>query len=831
MATHPTPPKRIEIRGAKVHNLKNLDVDIPLYQVVGIAGVSGSGKSSLALGVVYAEGSRRYLEALSTYTRRRMTQAAQAEVESVRYVPAALALHQRPGVPGIRSTFGTGTELLNALRLMYSRLASHRCPNGHYLAPTLAVAAGQPLTCPTCGATFYAPGAEELAFNSQGACRTCGGTGVVRTVDLATLVPDDTLSIDQGAVAPWKSLMWALMTDVCRAMGVRTDVPFRDLTDREKDIVYHGPAEKKHILYHAKNSNDVAELDFTYYNAVHTVENALAKVKDEKGMKRVEKFLKEDVCPACGGTRLSEAARAPRLRGIGLDEACQLPLNDLVSWVAGVPETLPEAMGPMAQSIVQAFQTVAQRLMELGLGYLTLDRGAATLSTGERQRMQLARAVRNRTTGVLYVLDEPSIGLHPANIAGLTAVMDDLVADGNSVLLVDHDTQILSHADWIIEMGPEAGARGGRVVAQGTVEELAANGDSRIGPFLSGQAQPIARPRAAAGAVFAEGAIHLETGAIHTVKPLALELPKGKLTVVTGVSGSGKTTLILESLVPGLEAATAGKPLPAHVKAVEAPGIERVKLIDATPIGINVRSTVATYANVHDELRKLYARSRSAKALGYKAGDFSYNTGKLRCPVCDGTGSISLDVQFLPDVDIPCPECRGSRYGKDAGLVRLKTRSGAEFTLPELMDMDIHMALDACADWKVVRQRLQVLEDLGLGYLTLGEDTPSLSGGEAQRLKLASEMGRGQADTLFVFDEPTIGLHPLDVATLLGVFQTLLDQGATVVVIEHDLDVIRSADYLIDLGPGGGQAGGRIVAAGTPAQVAACPESVTGRYL
>ena len=831
MATHPTPPKRIEIRGAKVHNLKNLDVDIPLHQVVGIAGVSGSGKSSLALGVVYAEGSRRYLEALSTYTRRRMTQAAQAEVESVRYVPAALALHQRPGVPGIRSTFGTGTELLNALRLMYSRLASHRCPNGHYLAPTLAVAAGQPLTCPTCGAAFYAPGAEELAFNSQGACRTCGGTGVVRTVDLATLVPDDTLSIDQGAVAPWKSLMWALMTDVCRAMGVRTDVPFRDLTDREKDIVYHGPAEKKHILYHAKNSNDVAELDFTYYNAVHTVENALAKVKDEKGMKRVEKFLKEDVCPACGGTRLSEAARAPRLRGIGLDEACQLPLNDLVSWVAGVPETLPEAMGPMAQSIVQAFQTVAQRLMELGLGYLTLDRGAATLSTGERQRMQLARAVRNRTTGVLYVLDEPSIGLHPANIAGLTAVMDDLVADGNSVLLVDHDTQILSHADWIIEMGPEAGARGGRVVAQGTVEELAANGDSRIGPFLSGQAQPIARPRAAAGAVFAEGAIHLETGAIHTVKPLELELPKGKLTVVTGVSGSGKTTLILESLVPGLEAVTAGKPLPAHVKAVEAPGIGRVKLIDATPIGINVRSTVATYANVHDELRKLYARSRSAKALGYKAGDFSYNTGKLRCPVCDGTGSISLDVQFLPDVDIPCPACRGSRYGKDAALVRLKTRSGAEFTLPELMDMDIHMALDACADWKVVHQRLRVLEELGLGYLTLGEDTPSLSGGEAQRLKLASEMGRGQADTLFVFDEPTIGLHPLDVATLLGVFQTLLDQGATVVVIEHDLDVIRSADYLIDLGPGGGQAGGRIVAAGTPAQVAACPESVTGRYL
>lgn len=830
-------PDKIQVRGARVHNLKNIDLEVTLNQIVGIAGVSGSGKSSLALGVLYAEGSRRYLESLSTYTRRRMTQAAGADVDEVLYVPASLALHQRPGVPGIRSTFGTGTELLNNLRLMYSRLACHRCPNGHYAPPSLAVAAGQALTCPECGARFYAPSAEELAFNSQGACRTCGGTGVVRAVDRSTLVPDDSLTIDQGAVAPWNSLMWSLMTDVCRAMGVRTDVPFRDLSDEEKAIVYDGPAVKKHILYHAKNSNDVAELDFTYFSAVRTVENALSKVKDENGMKRVEKFLKEDVCPDCGGSRLSEAARGPKLRGIGLDAACKMSLEALVDWVTAVPASLPVEMRPMAERICESFQAVARRLMELGLGYLTLDRAAATLSTGERQRMQLARAVRNRTTGVLYVLDEPSIGLHPANIAGLTAVMDDLVADGNSVLLVDHDAQILSHADWIIEMGPEAGARGGRVIAQGTVAELAANGSSQIGPFLSGQAPSIARPQAESAdhadpeAVFAKGTLHLETGAIHTVKPLALDLPKGRLTVVTGVSGSGKTTLILESLVPGLEAMTTGTPLPAHVKAVEAPGIQRVKLIDATPIGINIRSTVATYANVHDELRKIYARSPEAKALGYRAGDFSYNTGKLRCPVCDGTGSISLDVQFLPDVDIPCPECRGSRYGKDAGRVRLKTRSGAEFSLPELMDMDIHTALDACAGWKVVHQRLQVLEDLGLGYLTLGEDTPSLSGGEAQRLKLASEMGRGQEDTVFVFDEPTIGLHPLDVRTLLGVFQTLLDSGATVVVIEHDLDVIRSADFLVDMGPGGGAAGGEIVATGTPAQVKKNPRSITGRYL
>lgn len=822
-------PQEIQVRGARVHNLKNIDVNIPLNQIVGIAGVSGSGKSSLALGVLYAEGSRRYLDALSTYTRRRMTQAAKAEVDEVLYVPAALALHQRPGVPGIRSTFGTGTELLNSLRLMFSRLASHRCPNGHYLAPTLAVAAEQELVCPVCGTEFYAPSAEELAFNSQGACRTCGGTGVVRTVDLDSLVPDESLTIDEGAVAPWNTLMWSLMTDVCREMGVRTDVPFRELSDREKDIVYHGPAVKKHIFYKPKNSNQAGELDFTYFNAVYTVENALAKVKDEKGMKRVEKFLKEDVCPDCGGTRLSVAARAPKLCGIGLDEACRMTLADLSRWVDGVPAALPEDMRPMARSIGESFQTAARRLMDLGLSYLTLDRSAATLSTGERQRMQLARAVRNRTTGVLYVLDEPSIGLHPANIAGLTAVMHDLVADGNSVLLVDHDTQILAEADWIIEMGPRAGADGGRVVAQGTPAALAADPVSQIGPFLSAKVQAPAPQRT--DALFAAGRIHLSTAAIHTVKPLEVDIPKGRLTVVTGVSGSGKTTLILESLIPGLEAAIAGGKLPEHVTGVETAGIGQVKLIDATPIGINVRSTVATYANVHDELRKIYAKTPQARRLGYKAGDFSYNTGRLRCPVCDGTGIISLDVQFLPDVEIPCPECRGSRYARDAGTIRYPGARGKAYSLPELMAMDIHTALEACAELKVIRQRLQVLQDLGLGYLTLGEATPSLSGGEAQRLKLASEMGRGQADTVFAFDEPTIGLHPLDVRTLLGVFHALMKNGATVVVIEHDLDVIRNADYIIDMGPGGGEEGGRIVAAGMPREIAENEDSVTGRYL
>ena len=821
---------KIKIRGARVHNLKNINVDVPLNTITAIAGVSGSGKSSLALGVLYAEGSRRYLEALSTYTRRRMTQAAKAQVDEVLYVPAALALHQRPGVPGIRSTFGTGTELLNSLRLMFSRLASHRCPNGHYVPPTLAVAAEQQLTCPECGARFWPPGAEELAFNSQGACRTCDGTGLVRNVDLAALVPDENLTIDEGAVAPWNTLMWSLMTDVCRAMGVRTNVPFRDLTPEEKEIVYHGPAEKKHIFYKAKSSNQAGELDFTYYNAVYTVQNALAKVKDEKGMKRVEKFLKQETCPDCGGSRLSDAARAPRLRGIGLDEACRMTLTELTGWVNGVPGSLPPEMRPMAASICESFQTAAKRLMDLGLGYLTLDRASSTLSTGERQRMQLARAVRNRTTGVLYVLDEPSIGLHPSNIVGLTGVMHDLVADGNSVVLVDHDTQILKEAGWLIEMGPEAGAKGGQVIAEGTIAEIAQNKTSKIGPFLKAESSVI-RKQAAEKEMFAAGCIHLETGAIHTVKPLAVDIPKGRLTVVTGVSGSGKTTLILESLVPGLTAATSGQKLPEHVLNVQANGIRTVKLIDATPIGINVRSTVATYANVHDELRKIFARTEDAKTLGFKAGDFSYNTGKLRCPTCDGTGVINLDVQFLPDVEIPCPDCRGSRYGKDAAKVKYLAANGQNCSLPDLMDMDISTALTACADLKTVRQRLQVLKDLGLGYLTLGEETPSLSGGEAQRLKLASEMGKSQSDAVFIFDEPTIGLHPLDVRTLLDVFQRLIDSGATVIVIEHDLDVIRNADYIIDMGPGGGNEGGTVVACGTPAQIKAAPASVTGKFI
>ena len=864
-------PTHIEVRGARVHNLRNVNVDIPLGQLVGVCGVSGSGKSSLALGVLYAEGSRRYLEALSTYTRRRMGQAARADVDEVRYVPAALALHQRPSVPGVRSTFGTMSELLNSLRLLFSRVGSHPCPHcGTFAPPSMSVAAEQPITCATCGKAFFGPNAEDLAFNSGGACPTCGGTGTVRRVNEAALVPDESKTINEGAVLPWGSLMWDLMKQVCGEMGVRLDVPFRDLTPEERDIVFHGPAEKKHILYKAKKGDNFAELDFTYYNAVYTVENALAKAKDEKGLARVARFLTEGPCPDCEGTRLSAAARGPLVRGINLAKACEMTLDEAVTWVDGVPESLAEDLRPMAISICESFQHTARRLLELGLGYLSLDRAGSTLSTGERQRVQLARAVRNRTTGVLYVLDEASIGLHPANIDGLLGVMRDLLADGNSVVMVDHDTRILAAADYLVEMGPEAGAGGGHVVACGTPAELRADDRSLIGRYLpdsetkgvanapAGAAatpnasaasagasacvaevpgtaplsvpapNPMAdvRPRCPEGQLFERGAIHLETNALHTVHALSVDLPVNRLTAVTGVSGSGKTTLVLEELIPALNSANADETLPASVRGIDPAGIVRAQLIDATPIGANVRSTVATYCGVLDDLRRAFVRTNEAKAAGLKAGAFSYNTGKLRCPTCDGTGQVSLDVQFLPDVDVPCPDCRGRRYGGDADAI---TWNG--HTLAQLMAMSIDEALKACASLKKAHTMLQTLHDLGLGYLTFGEATPALSGGEAQRLKLASEMGKAQDEALFVFDEPTIGLHPRDVRTLLSVFQHLVEQGATVVVIEHDLDFIRNADYVIDLGPGGGQAGGRVVACGTPEQIAANPDSVTGRYL
>jgi len=822
-------PTAIEVRGARVHNLRDLDVDVPLHRVVGIAGVSGSGKSSLAMGVLYAEGSRRYLEALSTYTRRRMSQAPRADVDEVTHVPASLALRQRPGVPGVRSTFGTSTELLNVLRLMVSRLASHVCPNGHRIGPTIDVAAEVPIACPECGEQVVAPGAEALAFNAEGACPRCEGIGVVRTVDDAALVPDPSKTLDGGAVVPWSMFGFNVQPDIAREFGVRTDVSWQDLEDWEREIVLDGPEEKKHITVTSKKG--IHDLDFTFRNARLTVTAELARADTEKRLSRVSRFLAVSTCPDCDGTRLSPAALLPRLDGIDLAEASAKTLDELIAWAPTVVDPLPGEMRQMARALVETLLSMADRLVQLGLGYLALDRAGSSLSTGELQRVQLARAVRNRTTGVLYVLDEPSIGLHPSNIDGLLTLVGDLLADGNSVVLVDHDVQVLRAVDHLIEIGPGSGKDGGTVVAAGSVADIEDSADSLLSGFLTGR-EPVVVREQAGGDVFADGCLSLRTDPVHTVHALEVEIPRGRFTAVTGVSGSGKTTMVLESLVPALRARLENRRLPAHVTELEDEGILRVHQIDATPIGVNVRSTVATYSGVQDDLRRAFARTDAAREQGLTLGDFSYNTGSLRCPRCEGTGRVSLDVQFLPDIDIDCPECGGHRYAPEADeILRPRPDSPVGVSLPHLMSLTAREALDAVGDLPAVRKKLQALVDLGLGYLTLGEDTPALSGGEAQRLKLAGQIDRRQDDALFVFDEPSVGLHPRDVRTLLSVLDRLVTRGATVVVIEHDLDMVANADHVIDMGPGGGEAGGRIVATGSPSDVAAIDASVTGRYL
>ena len=814
---------KIEIRGAKVHNLKNIDVNIPLNKIVGISGVSGSGKSSLALGVLYAEGSRRYLEALSTYTRRRISQGEKAKVDSILHVPSALALHQRPNVPSIRSTFGTATELLNSVRLLFSRCGNYICPNGHILEASASVARDEQLECPVCHEKFNGLGAEEYAFNSSGACPKCGGTGIVETVNMDSLIPDKDLTIDEGAVAPWNSLMWSLMTDVCRAMGVRTDVPFKDLTKEEQDIVYDGPMVKKHIFYRPKKGDTTlaTEMDFTYYSAKATVLNALKKVKDEKSMSRVSKFLKEEVCPECNGSRINKRANSTLLRGKNLSQVCNMSLRDLNSWLPKVVNELNDEVRQMGKNILEEFMLNANALLSLGLGYLTLDRASNTLSTGELQRVQLARTVRNRTTGVLYVLDEPSIGLHPANVDGLINLMKQLIKDGNSVVLVDHDTRILKVSDYMIEIGPEAGAKGGEVIGKGTIDDIIKNKASIIGPYLSNKEEIRVRNEINKDDIFKLGKISLKTDSIHTVKPLDIEIPKGRLTTITGVSGSGKTTLILESLYPAIKAKLNNEQMPKHIKELKADWVNKINLIDATPIGNNVRSTVATYSGVFDDLRKLYG-----KISNYTASDFSYNTGKLKCKTCDGTGVISMDVQFLPDIEMTCNSCDGTRYSDDVDEICYNN-----YSIKDVMKLTINEAVEVFKDNKKIREKLQVLVDLGIGYLTLGEATPALSGGEAQRLKLASEIGKVQDGSIFIFDEPSIGLHPKDVKTLLQVFQKLIDNGATIIVIEHDLDVIKNSDYIIDMGPEGGYLGGEVVARGTKEEIKNNKNSITGKYL
>ena len=831
----------ILVRGAKVHNLKNIDVDIPLGKIVAISGVSGSGKSSLALGVLYAEGSRRYLEALSTYTRRRITQSEKANVDSVEYVPAALALHQRPNVPNIRSTFGTSTELLNSLRLLYSRCGNYICPNGHILKPSLNVAREMELECEVCGEKFYGLGAEEYAFNSDGACPNCGGTGIERVIDDSTLVPDENKTLEEGAVESWNMFGISWMYNVAGELGVRVDVPFKELSEGERDIVYNGPSVKRFINIPSKNGK-LFELNAEYRNAHKAVEEALKNAKTEKGLVRINKYLKVKECEECHGTRLNKRANSTLLGGINISEASKMTLKDLVKWIPEVITTLPNEMQDMASNIAEEFMDNANILLDLGLSYISLDRPSNTLSTGELQRVQIARTLRNPTTGVLYVLDEPSIGLHPSNVDGLINVMKRLIDDGNSIVLVDHDVRILKIADYMIELGPYAGHNGGNIIAKGTIDEISNNINSLIAGFITNEEKTIIRNKSKKENLFEFGSIDLSTNEIHNVKPLDVKIPKGKLTVVSGVSGSGKTTMLLESLYPAVKSLVNKEELPSNIKDIQAENIKKIELIDSVPIGKNVRSTVATYSGVLDDLRKIFAKLDISKENGYKVSDFSYNTGSLRCPTCNGTGNISMDVQFLPDVEIVCPDCNGLRYSDDADEIRL-----GDLSISDIMALTIDEAIDEFANIESaddinkkdsikssldkIQSKLGKLSNLGLGYLTIGEATPSLSGGEAQRLKLASEIGKSQKNSIFIFDEPSIGLHPLDVKVLLNVFQILIDNGATVIVIEHDLDLISNADYIIDIGIDENHFGGEIIASGTLEEIMNSDNSLTAKYL
>ncbi|MFC6274539.1 excinuclease ABC subunit UvrA [Levilactobacillus tangyuanensis] len=820
-------PTTIKVRGAKVNNLKDLDVDIPLNQFVAITGRSGSGKSSLAMGVLYAEGARRYLNALSTFTRRRINQMGKAAVESVEYLPSALALRQRPQVPGVRSTVGTMSESLNILRLVFSRLGSPVCPNGHRLDPTLDVAENMGnLVCPVCGVHFMAPGAESFAFNSDGACETCGGLGEVRQLAADRIIGDDTLTLEEGAVASWHLPGRNFMPTVANAIGIPTDVPYKDLSVADKERVLHG-SKQTVALNIASSKGKIFHMDNAVYeNAFAAVEDSLATTKNDRTIAKLNKFYTFDTCPTCHGTRLKPDLLKQLINGRNIAEVCDMPVSDLRQFAQTIVAWLPDKMGHLGSELIDELEQSLQPLVDLGLDYLTLSRPGATLSTGELQRIQLGRTLRSATTGVLYVLDEPSVGLHPANVAGLIKAFHGLVAQGNSVVVVDHDTRIISAADYLIEIGPGAGKNGGTVVDKGTVSQVANSDKSLIAPFLNGTTNLRERPLIPNDKLWAKGQLEVTVDQRFNINHVHAKFPKNRLTTVTGMSGAGKTTLVLDSLIPAIEAEVDHRPLPTHVTQLDRSGIRRVVTVDSVPVGKNVRSTVATYTDILNRLRKLFTDTPVAKEHGYTTSRFSYNVTEGACPVCNGTGQISLDVQYLPDITETCPQCHGRRYNRETLAV---TWQG--YSIADILNLSVDEALPVFANEDGIEKTLQILHDMGLGYLLLGESTPALSGGEAQRLKLVSRIGKRQTGTLFVFDEPTVGLHPLDIQQLVRVFDQLIQQGATVIAIEHDLELIANADYIVDMGPQGGRLGGQLIGTGTPAELAANERSITGKYL
>jgi excinuclease ABC subunit A len=814
-------PDAIGVRGARHNNLRDVDIDVPLWRTVAVVGVSGSGKTSLAIGTLYAEGMQRYLSGLSTYSRRRLTQAQRPDVDRIDHLPPALALRQRPPIPGPRSTVGTMSEVLNVLRLTMSRLGSHLCPNGHRVSPSIAAFAEE-IVCPVCGAHFDHPSAESFAFNSYGACPACQGLGVRSEVDEATLVRDPDKTIEEGAVLPWNSGGRRLSMYAAGELGVRLDVPYKSLTESERDIVLHGAPVQREVTLHSGRNDRTVRLSVNYDNAVAAVERSL-RSDNERTRRLVQRFVITRICSVCHGTRLRPGALASQLGGRNIAEISMLSLDGLRDFMAGLLAGLPAELSRVTAGLLGELTANLTPLLDVGLGYLTLDRPGASLSTGERQRIELTSTVRASTTGMLYVLDEPSVGLHPSNVTGLQKMISALAGNGNSVIVVEHERELVRAADWVIELGPAAGAQGGHVIAAGIPAQLESDPRSIIGPFLAGApGVPRDRPERAAD----NRQISIEIADLYNLHDLTTAFPVNRLTAVAGPSGAGKTALVLDSLIPAARARLGGAPEPSHVRRLDLQGIRQVVQIDASPIGQNARSTPATYCGAFDHIRSLFAASAHAKRRRWKPGHFSFNTREGQCPTCRGLGHLDLDVQYLPDITVQCPTCHGARFNDAVLAVRVEG-----LTIADVLGLSVHDAVERFTDRPPIAATLRPVSDVGLGYLKLGEPTPSLSGGESQRLKIASRLRRSQHGALYVFDEPTTGLHPLDVATLVGVLDRLLDAGATVIVIDHDLDLLAAADYLIDMGPGGGPEGGRVLAAGTPAEVAGDADSVTGPWL
>ncbi|WP_079110208.1 excinuclease ABC subunit UvrA [Streptomyces roseifaciens] len=788
----------VRVRGAREHNLKAVDVDVPRDALVVFAGVSGSGKSSLAFGTVYAEAQRRYFESVAPYARRLIHQVGAPRVEEITGLPPAVALEQRRSAPTSRSSVGTVTTLSNSLRMLFSRAGDH--PEG---AGRLDSDAFSPNT-------------------AAGACPECHGLGRVHRVTEESLVPDPSLSIREGAIAAWPGAWQGKnLRDILDALGYDVDGPWRELPQKDRDWILFTDEQPVVTVHPVRDAERIQRpYQGTYMSARRYVLHTAADSKSAALRARAERHLVSAACPVCNGRRLRPEALAVTFAGQDIAALAALPLSDLAATLS------PARAGDgVAATLAQDLVARIEVLTELGLGYLAMDRPTPTLSAGELQRLRLATQLRSGLFGVVYVLDEPSAGLHPADSAALLTVLDRLKAAGNSLFVVEHHMDVVRRADWIVEVGPGAGEHGGEILYSGPVAGLAGVAESATRRFVFSEEAPAPRtPREPSGALRLRGVTR------HNLSGLDAEFPLGVFTAVTGVSGSGKSTLVGQVLADTVAARLEGRPLEGHGSGFTAEGlgaVDRLVRVDQKPIGRTPRSNLATYTGLFDAVRKVFAATDGARERGYTAGRFSFNVPAGRCETCQGEGFVAVELLFLPGSYAPCTACGGARYNPETLEI---TYRGAN--IAEVLGMTVDAAADFLADVPAARRGLRTLQDVGLGYLRLGQPATELSGGEAQRIKLATELQRThRGHTLYVLDEPTTGLHPADTELLMRQLHGLVDAGNTVVVVEHDMTVAAGADHVVDLGPGGGAAGGRVVAAGTPREVAGAAGSVTARYL